>query len=169
MRILSRVCSVLSWGLLVITTFLHGLLILTLWMPPFFSAMFGKVPLENPVNDKALPFAVVGTVLFLAGFFLFRFVRKWRWGWYAAMTVGAILLAGVGLFLKVSYPETVVADGMYAGYDSAFKLVWRHMLPLAVMVLQLLARVFLNVAESRELRREAIQDIQDEGFTPRFE
>lgn len=169
MRILSRVCSVLSWGFLAITLFLHGLLILTLWMPPFFSAIFGMQRVENPVNERALPFVVVGTILFVAGFFLFRFLRRGRWGWYAAMTVGAIILAGVGLYLKVSYPETVVSDGVFAGYDSAFKLVWRHMLPLAVMLLQLLARVFLNAAESRELRREAVQDIQDEGFTPRFE
>ncbi|MBO5797939.1 MAG: hypothetical protein J6R77_06295 [Clostridia bacterium] len=169
MRILSRICSVLSWVFLVITTFLHLLLIFTLWMPPFFSGMFGRVPTENPVNKQALPFVVVGFVLFLAGFFLFRFLRRWRWGWYVAMAVGAILLAGAGLYLKVMYPETVVGENIYSGYNSAFKLVWRHMLPIGIMVLQLFVGIFRQKAEDKELYNEAIKEIKKKGVKPRFE
>lgn len=169
MRILSRVCSALSWVLCVIALFVQGLLILTFWMPPFFSDMFGKQRVENEVNARALPFVVVGTLLFLAGFLLFRFLRRYRWGWYAAMVVGALILAGVGLYLKVSYPETVVTDGVYAGYNSAFKLVWRHMLPIGVALLQLFAGIFRQKAEDKELREEALREIKEKGIKPRFE
>lgn len=169
MRILSRLCSVLSWVLLVITLFIHALLILTFWMPPFFSSQFPGQVVENEVNQRALPFVVVGIILFAAGFFLFRFLRRWRWGWFAAMAAGALILAGVGLYLKVMYPETIITEGVVAGYDSAFKLVWRHMLPVGITVLQLLVGLFRQKAEDRALYREAIREVKEKGAKPRFD
>lgn len=167
MRIVSRICAAFSWILLVYALLIQGLLILTFWMPPFFSGIFGGEKLENPVNQRALPFVVVGTVLFAAGFFLFRFVRRFRWGSFAVMVIGGFLLAGVGLYLKVSYPETILTGGVTAGYYSAFKLVSRHMVPLIVAVLSLLAGVFDQVADSRRLRREAVEEMKD--YQPRFD
>lgn len=166
MRIVSRISAVFSWVLFVYSLFMQGLLILTLWMPPFFSGVFGGKRLENAVNRRALPFLIAGTVLFVAGFLLFCFLRRWRWVWYAAMTVGAFLLAGVGLYLKVSYPETITSGGITTGYYSAFKLVSRHMVPLGTALLSLLAGVFGHMADDRRMRQEALEDVK--GYQPRF-
>lgn len=166
MRIVSRISAVLSWVLFVYSFFMQGLLILTLWMPPFFSGVFGGRRLENAVNRRALPFLIAGTVLFVAGFLLFCFLRRRRWIWYAAMAVGALVLAGVGLYLKVSYPETITSGGITTGYYSAFKLVSRHMVPIGVAALSLLTGVFGQIADDRRLRREAFEDVK--GYKPRF-
>lgn len=169
MRIAAAICSFVSWVFTVIALFVSGLLILTFWMPPFFSAQFPGGAVPNAVNQTALPFVVAGTVLFAAGFFLFRFVRRWRWWWYAALAVGAVILAGVGLYLKVMYPETILSNEQVAGYNSAFKLVWRHFLPVFVAVFQLLAGLFRSIAEDRALRREAIREIESRGVEPKYE
>lgn len=168
MRFLSRLCAVLAWIFFIFTLFVHGIIVLSMTLPPFFrDAVGGREPVENPVNAAALPFLFVGIAVFAAGFLLCRFLRRGHWIWFAAAAAGALLLAGVGLYLKVQYPETILTGGVTAGYDSLFKLVWRHMVPLLVAVLELLSGVFRSVAEGREMRREAVEETSD--YKPRFE
>ena len=167
MRFLSGLCSFFSWVFLVITTFIHVLLILT--FTDTLATAIGQKPVENEVNARALPFVIVGFVLFFVAFFLFRYLRRGRWVWFAVAVAGSLILLGVGLYLKVQYPETILSNDRVSGYDSAFKLVYRHFLPLFVTLLELLRRVFRNKAEDNRLRREAVKDIKDEGFKPKFE
>ncbi len=169
MRVLSRLCSVVAWTMLVVAVFFQILLILTLWMPPFFDALFPGDRVDNPVNDKALPFLVTGAVLFIAGYFLFRFMRRGRWIWFAVMLIGAALLAGVGLYLKNHYPETIYANERYGGYNSVGKLVWRHFTPAFTVVFHFLAVLLRQIAEGRELRREALAEIKAKGIEPKYE
>lgn len=166
MRVLSRICSILSWVLFLFSLLVQGLLILTFSLG---GRLIGQAAADNEVNRRALPFVAVGTLLFAAGFLLFCFVRKRHWLWYAVMVIGAALLAGAGLYLKNQYPETIVSEGRIAGYDSAFKLVWRHFLPLAVALLQLLVGVFRGRAEDRRLREEALREVEEKGCPHRFE
>ena len=169
MRTASVLCSVASWIAFTVALFFQLLLILTLWMPPFFDAMFPLDRVTNPVNAKALPFLVTGTVLFLAGYFLFRYMRRGRWIWFAAMAVGAVMLAGVGLYLKNRYPETVLGNDQYGGYNSAAKLVWRHFTPAFTLVFHLLAVLFCGFAEDKKLSREAITEIQSRADAPKWD
>lgn len=160
MRTMSTLCAIAAWIMLVVALFFQILLILTCWMPPFFDAIFPLDRVENSVNAAALPFLVTGTVLFAAGYFLFRYMRRGRWIWFAAMVVGVLMLAGVGLYLKNRYPETVLGNDQYGGYNSAAKLVWRHFSPAFTMVFHLLAVLFRGFAEDKKLAREAIAEIQ---------
>ena len=169
MRVASVLCSIVAWTMLVVALFFQFLLILTLWMPPFFDALFPLDRVANPVNAKALPFLVTGTVLFVAGYFLFRFMRRGRWIWFAVMLVGAALLAGVGVYLKNHYPESILANEQYGGYNSLAKLVWRHFTPAATVVFHFLGVLFRQIAEGRELRREAVAEIQSRGVEPKYE
>ncbi len=169
MRVASVLCSIVAWTMLVVALFFQILLILTLWMPPFFDALFPGDRVDNPVNAKALPFLLTGTVLFLTGYFLFRFMRRGRWIWFAVMLVGAALLAGVGLYLKNHYPEAIYANEQYGGYNSAAKLVWRHFTPAFTVVFHFLGVLFRQIAEGRELRREAIAEIKERGVEPKYE
>lgn len=169
MRVASVLCSVVSWILLVTALFFQLLLILTLWMPPFFDALFPGDRVANPVNDTALPFVVTGTVLFVAGFFLFRYMRRGRWIWFAVMVLGAVLLAGAGVYLKNHYPETILSNEQSGGYNSAWKLISRHFAPAFTVVFHLLAVLFHGFAEDKKLRREAIAEIRERGVEPKYE
>ena len=163
----SKVCSAVAWILFVISLFFQGLLILTFWMPPFFASLFPGGGVTNETNRRALPFLVMGTVLFALGFILLSFAKKRRWLWTTATLLGALLLAGVGLYLRVQYPETIVAEGVYAGYYSMAKLVTRHMLPLAAALFVGIAAFLKKKQEDKQLLAEAVKDVED--YTPRFE
>ena len=169
MRVASVLCSVVSWVVLVVALFFQLLLILTFWMPPFFDSIFPQNAVENAVNQTALPFVVTGTVLFVAGYFLFRFMRRGRWVWFGAMAVGVIMLAGVGLYLKNMYPETILANNLSGGYNSASKLIWRHFTPALTAVFHLLAVLFRGFADDKQLRQEAIREIESRGVEPKYE
>lgn len=166
MGVLSKICSVLAWICFVIGMFFQGLLILTFWMPPFFAAQFPGGGARNEVNLRALPFLVTGAVLFAAGFILLSFVKKRRWIWIVLTLAGALLLAGVGLYLQVNYQESIVADGVYAGYTPV-KLVTRHMLPLAAALFAGIAALLKKRREDKHLLADAMKETED--FTPRFE
>ena len=112
---------------------------------------------------------VVGIAAFVVAFFLFRFLAKGRWWWFGIALAAALVLAGVGLYLRQMYPELITSHGTTSGYDSFFKVFWRHMLPLVVVLLQLLSGVFLRRAEDKELREEALREIKERGVEPRFE
>ncbi len=169
MRTVSTLCAIAAWVMLAVALFFQILLILTCWMPPFFDAMFPLDRVENPVNAAALPFLVTGTVLFAVGYFLFRYMRRGRWIWFAAMAIGALMLAGVGLYLKNRYPETVLGNDQYGGYNSAAKLVWRHFTPAFTLVFHLLAVLCRGFAEDKKLAREAIAEIQSRAEAPKWE
>ena len=91
MRVLSGICSFISWVFFVIAAFIHTLLILT--FTGSLVTAIGQKPVENEVNEKALPFVIAGFALFVIGFFLFRFLKKFRWGWYAVMVADVRLTA----------------------------------------------------------------------------
>ena len=167
MRTASVLCSVVSWMSFTVALFFQLLLILTFWMPPFFDALFPLDRVTNTTNATALPFVVTGTVLFVAGYFLFRYMRRGRWIWFAAMAVGVLMLAGVGLYLKNMYPETVLGNDQYGGYNSAAKLVWRHFTPAFTLVFHLLAVLFRGFAEDKKLFREVITEIQSRADAPK--
>lgn len=167
MRVWSRLCSVLSWAFFIFTLFTQGLLILSLWMPPFFKSLFPAGWRVNPESAASLPWLIAGFFLFVAGFFLFRFLKPGRWIWFAAMVAGALLLAGVGLYLKVILPETILANDQISGYDSAFKLVWRHFTAILVVLFHLLAVLFAQKADDAQLRREVFEEMKDEK--PKYE
>ena len=167
MGVWSKICAVLAWILFVVSLFYQCLLILTFWMPPFFASLFPGGGVTNETNTRALPFLVIGTVLFTLGFLLLRFLKKRRWLWTAATVAGALILAGVGLYLRVQYPETIVSEGVYAGYYSMAKLVTRHMLPLGAALLMGIAAFLKKKQEDKRLLQEALQDVED--YKPRFQ
>lgn len=169
MRVWSRICSVLMWGFLAVSLLAQGLLILSLWMPPFMESFLNRSRVENTTNAAAMPIVAVGTLLFAAGFFLHRFCKKKRVLWLIAMLVGAVLLAGAGLYLKLQYPETITTAEVVTGYDSAFKLVWRHFTPLCTAGLAGLAHLFGHIADNRRLQKEAVAAVKESGFTPKWE
>lgn len=162
----SKICAVFAWILFVIALFFQGLLILTFWMPPFFASLFPGGGVRNEVNTRALPFLVIGTVLFAVGFILLSAVKKRRWLWTILTLAGALLLAGVGLYLQVQYQESIVAEGVYAGY-TPMKLVTRHMLPLAASLLLGISAFLKKKQEDKALLAEAVKDTED--YKPRFE
>ena len=168
MRVASVLCSIVAWTMLVIALIMQVFSILALWMPPWIATLFPNPPVYDKDVVAKLPFLVTGTVLFIAGYFLFRFMRRGRWIWFAAMLIGAAMIAGVGVYFKSNSHETILANDMTAGYTPA-KLFWRHFTPVVTVVFHFLGVLTRGIAEDRALRREALAEIKAKGVEPKYE
>lgn len=168
MRVWSRLCSVVAWAMLVVALIMQVFSILALWMPPWIAAAFPNPPVYDKEVVAKLPFLLTGTVLFCVGYFLFRFMRRGRWIWFTAMLIGAAMIAGVGLYFKSNSHETILANDITAGYTPA-KLFLRHFTPVVTVVFHFLAVLLRQIAEGRELRREALAEIKAKGVEPKYE
>ncbi len=155
MKGFSRLCQVMTWVLLVLSVLFHGIIITTLHI-----ANGLRIEENNPDQVVALWPLMVGIVLFAAGTLLFIFLKKRQWLMLVIAAVGAVVLAAMGLYLRQRFPETVYSAGITGGYDTLWKLIWRHMLPLVAVLTGLLWRVLGNRADDMAFVRKATTEIQ---------
>lgn len=162
MRICSRVCAVLAWLSFGAGLVMDAILLYTLQM-----ANQRRVA-ENAMDRVvALWPIVLGTLLVLFGMLAFFFWKKHRWIGFGFLLAGAFVLAAMGLHLRQLFPETVNSAGVVGGYNSIWKLFYRHMLPLVTSLTAVLAVVLRERAEDKA-NLQAIRRSIVNNHTPRL-
>ncbi len=144
LRICSRLCAVLAWVTFIAGLGIDGILLIVLQKANQLRTAEGAL-------DRVVPLwpILLGTVLVLVGTLAFFFWKKHRWIGFAGLLVGALVLAAMGLHLRQLFPETIHSAGIVGGYDSLWKLFYRHMLPLVTALTAVLAFVLRERAQDK--------------------
>ncbi len=153
---LFNVLAIISY---IIAVFMHILIIIALYMA---SVRLSKFP------ERVYPFwpLIVGIVLLTIGMAGYLFTR-YTWSSFAVIAVAAVMLAIIGFDMMRFYPPTVISGGHIAGYDSTWKLVYRHMFPLFTAVFALVRIIYQKRWEEKaameQIKQSIIESVAKDG------